>query len=147
MPTRTTTKLKLCWVVRTAFSPGDRSDHRTCPVSPVNEIDFLCGFGVGLLVEVCVACAWWVVEKAMRPTCALRLEPCIRGNRNVGRRRAIASVGLYMAAMVTMVVCVNCVVQGMRRCDAERSSYDAGGGCSRGCRFHSCGVPIPGQEP
>jgi hypothetical protein len=55
----------------------------------------------------------------MRPICALRLEASIRGNSSVGRRRAIASVGLYMAAMVTMVVCVNCDVQGMRRCGAE----------------------------
>jgi len=102
MPTRTTTKLKLCWVVRTAFSPGDRSDHRTWPVSPVKEIDFLCGFGVGLLVDVCVACAWWVVEKAMRPICALRFEARMRGKTNVGRMSAMASVGLYTAAIVTM---------------------------------------------
>lgn len=104
MPTRTTTKLKLCCVVRTAFSPGDSSDHRTWPVSPVKEMDFLCGFGGGLLVELCVACAWWVVEKAMRPTCALRCEACMRGRTKVGRSSAIASVGLYMAAIVTVVV-------------------------------------------
>lgn len=29
MPTSTTTKFTLCWVVRTAFSPGERSDHLT----------------------------------------------------------------------------------------------------------------------
>jgi hypothetical protein len=69
-------------------------------------MDFLCGFGVGLLVEVCVACAWWVVEKAMRPICALRFEAgCMRGRRNVGRKSAMASVGLYMVAMVTVVAC------------------------------------------
>jgi hypothetical protein len=73
MPTRTTTKLKLCCVVRTAFSPGDKSDHCTRPVSPVNVIDFRCGCDVGLLVELCVvACAYRVVEKAMRARCAFR---------------------------------------------------------------------------
>jgi hypothetical protein len=42
-----------------------------------------------------------VVEKAMRPICALRFEACMRGRRNVGRSSAMASVGLYMAAIVT----------------------------------------------
>lgn len=28
--------------------------------------------------------------------------------------------------------------------DAERSSCDAGGECSRGCRFHGRGGPVPG---
>jgi hypothetical protein len=98
------TKLKLCCVVRTAFSPGERSDHRTCPVSPVNVIDFLCGCGVGLFVELCVACACRVVENAaVRPSCALRHDVgWIRGRMNDGRRSAIASLGLYIAAMVTL---------------------------------------------
>jgi hypothetical protein len=101
MPTTTTTRLKLCCVVRTAFSPGDKSDHRTCPVSPVSVIDFRCGCGVGLLVELCVACAHGDVEKAMRPGCALRAETGrIRGRRKDGLSSAMASVGLYTAAIV-----------------------------------------------
>jgi hypothetical protein len=77
-------------------------------VSPVKEMDFLCGFGGGLLVEVCVAGAGRVVEKAMRPMCALRFAAWMRGKTNVGRSSAMASVGLYMAAMAatTLVVCV-----------------------------------------
>jgi hypothetical protein len=47
MPTSTTTRLKLCCVVRTAFSPGESSDHFTRPVSPVNVIDLRCGGGGG----------------------------------------------------------------------------------------------------
>jgi hypothetical protein len=46
-PTTTTTRLKLCCVVRTTFSPGDRCDQCTCPVSPVNVMLFRCGPGVG----------------------------------------------------------------------------------------------------
>ena len=96
------TRFALCCVVRTAFSPGDRSDHRTCPVSPVKVIDFLFSCGAGFGVEVCVACACLVVEKAMRPSCALRFEAgWMRGRRKVGRSKAIASVGLYIAAILS----------------------------------------------
>jgi len=70
-------------------------------VSLVKVMDLRCGWGGGLGVEVCVACTWQVVEKDVRPRC-LRLSDTgwIRGRRRVGRKRAIASLGLYMAAMI-----------------------------------------------
>lgn len=46
-PTTTTMRLKLCCVVRTTFSPGDRSDQRTRPVSPVRVMDLRDGCGGG----------------------------------------------------------------------------------------------------
>jgi hypothetical protein len=99
-PTNTTTRLKLCCVVRTAFSPGERSDHLTCPVSPVNVMLLRCGPGVGFGVELCVACALRLVAKVARPSGALRVdEGCMRGSMNEGRRSAMASLGLYIAAM------------------------------------------------
>lgn len=105
-PTRTITKLKLCCVVRTAFSPGERSDQRTCPVSPVNVMLFRGGWVEGVFVELCVACALRVVENAGRPMCVLRLEEgCMRGSRKDGRRSAIASVGLYIAVIVAVDSC------------------------------------------
>ena len=107
MPTTTTARLALCCVVRTTFSPGDKSDQRTWPVSPVSEIDFLCGFGGGLLVDVCVAWTLHVLDKALRPSCARRLDAgWMRGRRRVGRSRAIASAGLYTAAIVGIVLIV-----------------------------------------
>lgn len=90
----------LCCVVRTAFSTGERSDQRTWPVSPVKVMDLRCGWGGGVGVEVCVACTWWVVEKVVRPRCdRLLATGWMRGRRKVGRKRAIASLGLYMAVM------------------------------------------------
>jgi hypothetical protein len=54
--------------------------------------------------ELCVACALRVVEKAVRPRCAFRDdEVCMRGRRKDGRRSAMASLGLYMAAMIAEV--------------------------------------------
>jgi hypothetical protein len=103
-PKATTTRLKLCCVVRTAFSPGERSDHLTCPVSPVSVMPFRCGAGEGLGVEPCVACTFCDAEKALRPSAALRVEDgCMRGSKKDGRRSAIASEGLYIAAMVALV--------------------------------------------
>ena len=61
IPTSTTTRLKLCCVVRTAFSPGDRSDHRMRPVSPASVIGLRGGEGVGVLVAC--ACVRRVVEE------------------------------------------------------------------------------------
>ena len=70
-------------------------------MSPVNVMDFLCGAWLGLLCELCVACACWVVEKDVRPSGALRLElGWMRGSKKDGRSREIASVGLYIAAIV-----------------------------------------------
>lgn len=77
MPTTTTTRLKLCCVVRTTFSPGERSDHLTCPVSPVNVMPFRCGGGgveEGEAVELWVALVLRVVENAAQPIFALRVE-------------------------------------------------------------------------
>jgi hypothetical protein len=63
---------------------------------------FRWGPGGGFGVELCVARALRVVEKAVRPSCALRLEHgCMRGSRKDGRRRAMASEGLYMAVIMT----------------------------------------------
>lgn len=71
-------------------------------------MDFLWGCGDGLLVDVCVACAFGVVEKkALRLSCAWRLDAgWMRGRRKVGRSRAIASAGLYTAAIVCVCVYV-----------------------------------------
>lgn len=104
IPTSTTAKFTLCWVVRTAFSPGERSDHLTCPVSPVKVMLFRCGPGGVPGVELCVACALREVEKAVRPSGGvLRFEEgCMRGSKKDGRRSAIASVGLYMAVIVAV---------------------------------------------
>jgi hypothetical protein len=64
-------------------------------------MDFLCGWGDGLLVDVCVAATFGVDEKALRPSCAHRLDVgWMRGRRKVGRSKAIASAGLYVAAIV-----------------------------------------------
>lgn len=52
--------------------------------------------GEGLPVEVCVACAVVEAEKALRARGALGW---MRGSRSVGRSSAIASAGLYTAAM------------------------------------------------
>ena len=72
-------------------------------MSPVNEIDFLCGRGGGLLVDVCVAWTLRVEDKALRPSCACRLgADWMRGRRSVGRSKAIASAGLYTAVMVVL---------------------------------------------
>jgi hypothetical protein len=100
-PNATTTKLKLCCVVRTAFSTGERSDHLTCPVSPVKVMPFRCGAGEGCGVEPCVACTFCDAEKALRPSAAVRVEDgCMRGSKKDGRRSAMASEGRYIAAML-----------------------------------------------
>ena len=89
-PTATTTRLKLCCVVRTTFSPGDSSVQRTRPVSPVRVIERRGGGGGG--VELGVECAGREVEKAAR---ARRAEAgWMRGSKRDGRSSEMASVGL-----------------------------------------------------
>ena len=98
-PTATMARLKLCCVVRTTFSPGDRSDQRTCPVSPVNVMDFLCGADLGLLAGLWAACALGLVEKAARWARRAR-RGGMRESMSDGRSSAMASVGRYTAAML-----------------------------------------------
>lgn len=107
-PATTTAKFTLCCVDRTAFSAGERSDHRTWPVSPVNVMLLRCGPGGGAPgVVVCVACRVWDVEKGV---VSFALRGCVRGRRKDGRRSAMASVGLYIAAMVSALnTCVKSV--------------------------------------
>ena len=101
-PMATTTKLNDCCVVRTTFSPGDSSFHRTRPVSPVKVMDFRGGPGIGL--PGIVSRAGRVVEKAARMR---RVEDCwMRGSSNDGRRSEMASVGLYRAVIVRLLVFV-----------------------------------------
>ena len=86
-------RLNDCWVVRTTFSPGESSFHRTRPVSPANVIDFRVGSGKGVPGKVgSLAGAWRVVEKAAR---ARRVgDGWMRGSSSDGRKSEIASVGL-----------------------------------------------------
>jgi hypothetical protein len=52
-------------------------------------------------VEPCVACTFCDAEKALRPSVALRVEDgCMRGSTKDGRRSAMASEGLYIAAII-----------------------------------------------
>jgi hypothetical protein len=165
MPTTTTTRLKLCCVVRTAFSPGERSDHLTCPVSPVSVMLFRCGCGGcggggdGLGVELCVAWLVRVLANAARPTGARRVvHGCMRGSRKDGRSRAMASVGLYIAAMAAVRVNVDareawesckCKCTCTCRCRCGEAS---GGACRRerrgprhrGLQAAWHGFPFPG---
>lgn len=86
-PTTTTTRFALCWAVRTAFSPGERSDQRTWPVSPVSVMDLRGGGGGGGgrggEVEG-PAKVGRVVERAARR---------VRGRRRRGRSSEMASEG------------------------------------------------------
>lgn len=64
MPTSTTDRLTDCCTVRDAFSPGDRSLHRTAPVSFAIVTALLVGCAGPLLV--CVDCVGLEVENATR---------------------------------------------------------------------------------
>lgn len=59
-----------------------------------------CGPGGEFGVELCVACALRLDAKVARPSGALRVdEGCMRGSMNDGRRSAMTSLGLYIAAI------------------------------------------------
>lgn len=95
-PTRTTDRLKDCCTVREAFSPGDRSDQRTAPVSLAIVTARLVGCGGALLV-----CSERAVEDVENVARAARLglrdvrRPCAQFDRLViGRNSWIASEGL-----------------------------------------------------
>jgi hypothetical protein len=140
IPTATTSKLTLCCVVRTAFSPGERSDHLTWPVSPERVILLRCGCGGvdGWGVELCAARA-----RARRADAGW-----MRGRRKDGRSRAMASTGLYIAAMVAgpavngaarAAAWRGAVKVKARRCDAMRCGRR--GPRHRGtCGPHACSV-------
>ena len=94
MPTRTTERFMDCWTVREAFSPGERSLHRTAPVSFVTVTERRVGWGGG--VELGDASAGREVENAAR---ARGLRGMLGGRFEMGRKSWIASVGLYTAAI------------------------------------------------
>lgn len=86
-------KLNDCCVVRTTFSPGDSSVHRTRPVSPVNVMDFRVGSGKGVPGKVgSLAGALREVEKAARAR--LVDDGWMRGSSSDGRSSEMTSVGL-----------------------------------------------------
>lgn len=60
MPTSTRPRLKVCCVVRAAFSPIERSRHGTRPVSFATVTERLLGVGGGLGMED------WVARRALR---------------------------------------------------------------------------------
>lgn len=95
MPTRTMERFMDCWTVREAFSPGERSLQRTAPVSFVTVTERRVGWGGG--VELGDARVGREVEKAAR---ARGLRGRVGGRLVRGRRSWMASVGLYMAAIV-----------------------------------------------
>lgn len=75
-------RLKDCWTVRAAFSPGESSLQRTVPVSFATVTCLLGGGGGG--EELWVVGVGRDVEKAMRAVVRLRGITC--GRQVAGRR-------------------------------------------------------------
>lgn len=82
-PTRITLKLKVCWVVRAAFSIGDKLPQATLPSSLKAVTAFLLGCGVAFEVP--------------RPVCVAYNRATIMGRRAAGKdRRGVARVKGFM---------------------------------------------------